>query len=815
MRFIKSWRFIIFIVCLALVLIPFLWLPLGEMDLGGDSNRLYYYDPMNFLKSFPLYGKMPEYIWQNTVSYFIIPFVLLLVFLKLILHSSYLLITVLNGAYLVAAFLSVYSIIIEIIPNKSKVNQIATRLAALVGGLCYVLSPITTENGWTKAFTVHSDFFLNPLFFLLFLKFIKTNKLFYLLLFLPVSFLFAQNFSPSPNFFAFFPLAFLYLCIYSLLEKKGIPIKKLTIFLSLFLMVHLFHLVPLVYSFLFNPNDLFHGFAATKGGQLNVGLNYFMSVLPYIRVTNNLLGLTPTDIISAYLKPIWIVMPVIVMVGFLCFRKYYQNKNERDYSYPITFIFFLILFFLVTAKVSNFGLEVYKSFFNIPGFTMFRDHWGKFSLTYVFFYTILFGQSLFYLLTFIPKKYKLVLCSGIIVFFIFSAFSFIRGDLIRIPIDPKYSFVTKSTLQMDPVYEQVLEYIRKDPIDGRFFTVPFNEFFYPMVSGREGGMYLGPSMISYLTGRSDINGYSALLPFTPTFLDLAKEKDYKTIENLFSILNIKYIFHNADESIYRYFPDFPYRSTREALPPDKNSIRNFLSELSVKEKKSFGDKYYIYELDDRIYLPHLYVATQANFYDWNKYFTTGDQFVYTTDAFYKNKADYERRSVYIEETDRNKLELKQDDKNIPSIIITKVNPTRYLVQVKDAVAPYTLVLSETFSPQWKLYEWTKGVDEPIIASYFDGAISETKPLNEWLYKDAFATWGKKSIAPARHVRANGYANAWVVTPEDVGNKGDYTLVVDYLPQQIFYVSMLISFFGILVVTLWLSLIGCRTIKKNK
>ena len=797
-----------------LFLVPFMWLKPGEMDLGGDSNRLYFYDPIHYLFNFQLGGKMPEYIWYNTVSYFMIPFVLLLVILKFILQSSYLVITILNGVYLVTAYLLVYFIVIEIIPKKSKINAAAIRLAALVAGLYYVLSPITTENGWTKAFTVHGDFFLNPLFFLLFLKFIKTNRLFYLLLFLPVSFFFAQNFSPSPNFFAFFPLAFVYLCIYSLIEKRGIPIRKLLTFLFLFLMVHLFHLLPLVHSFLFNPSDLFNRLATTEGGQFNTGLHYFMSVLPYIRLTNNFLAITPIEIIPAYLTPVWIVVPLVVMIGFLCFKKYCESKNERDYSYLLTFIFFLVLFFLVTAKVSYFGLELYKSFFTIPGFAMFRDNWGKFSYAYAFFYTILFGQSLFYLLIYIPKKYTAVLCSGILVFFVISAFPFIRGDLIRIPLDPKFPFETKPTLKMDPVYERVLEYIRKDPIDGRFFTVPFNEFFYPLVSGREGGMYQGPSMISYLTGRSDINGYSTLLPFTPTFLDLAKEKDYKTIENLFSILNIKYIFHNADESIYKYFPDFPYRSTREALPPDKESINIFLSHLSVTQKKSFNDKYFIYEVKDDIYLPHIYIATKKTFYDWNKYFKSGDEFVYTEGAFYKNSPDYDRRSVYIEESDRNKIILKEDDNNIPNIVITKVNPTRYLVQVKGAVDPYTLVLSETYSPLWKIYTWTKPVNEQTIASYFDGAISETNPLNKWLYKDTFAVWGKKSIADDKHMRANGYANAWVINPTDVGNKSDYMLVVDYLPQQIFYASMFISFSGIIIVIVWLSLFGFRSIKKS-
>jgi len=36
------------IISVILFFIPFFWLKPGEMDLGGDSTRLYFYDPVSF-----------------------------------------------------------------------------------------------------------------------------------------------------------------------------------------------------------------------------------------------------------------------------------------------------------------------------------------------------------------------------------------------------------------------------------------------------------------------------------------------------------------------------------------------------------------------------------------------------------------------------------------------------------------------------------------------------------------------------------------------------------------------------------------------
>jgi len=142
---------------------------------------------------------------------------------------------------------------------------------------------------------------------------------------------------------------------------------------------------------------------------------------------------------------------------------------------------------------------------------------------------------------------------------------------------------------------------------------------------------------------------------------------------------------------------------------------------------------------------------------------------------------------------------------IPRITFVKINPTKYRIKVEGAKEPYTLVFSESFHKGWKLYmsdQRPATSDQQygeVVASYFDGEIKEGTHRNTFLEKATFETWGKKPIAEDRHYLVNGYANSWYITPEDVGGREDYELIVEFWPQRLFYVGLFIS---------GLTLVGC-------
>lgn len=70
------------IITFILFLIPFFWLKPGEIDLGGDTSRLYYYDPAGYFQTNILYNVVSSGIGGEFLSYQFFPYMLFLIALK-------------------------------------------------------------------------------------------------------------------------------------------------------------------------------------------------------------------------------------------------------------------------------------------------------------------------------------------------------------------------------------------------------------------------------------------------------------------------------------------------------------------------------------------------------------------------------------------------------------------------------------------------------------------------------------------------------------------------------------------------------------
>ena len=53
-------RTIIIVICVLLFIVPFFWISPGELEMGGDSNRLFLYDPGSYLQVNALYSVEPQ-----------------------------------------------------------------------------------------------------------------------------------------------------------------------------------------------------------------------------------------------------------------------------------------------------------------------------------------------------------------------------------------------------------------------------------------------------------------------------------------------------------------------------------------------------------------------------------------------------------------------------------------------------------------------------------------------------------------------------------------------------------------------------------
>lgn len=95
----------------------------------------------------------------------------------------------------------------------------------------------------------------------------------------------------------------------------------------------------------------------------------------------------------------------------------------------------------------------------------------------------------------------------------------------------------------------------------------------------------------------------------------------------------------------------------------------------------------------------------------------------------------------------------------PQITFFKNDPTSYRVIVDNAKTPFILFFNQAFSAGWK-------------ASFEDG-------------KDVV-------ISGRKHFEIDGYANGWYID-----KKGNYTIDIEYMPQQYFYFGIIISLMALI------------------
>ncbi len=594
------------IIAFILFFIPFFWFKPGEINLGGDSSRLYFYDPLNYLKSFPLYGIAPSQTGEEMISYFFIPFVIFLLILKLIFQSPHVLINVFHGMMLTTGFVSVYLIISELIKNAGG-KGIIKEGAAIIGGLFYSLTPVIGFN-WDKSLVTHNQVFLNPLIFYLVLRSVLTGNRLFLIISVLITFIFSPNFSfiAAPAFFAFYPVSLLFIFLYAkAISSIKISLKSVLIGLFLFLLLHAYHLIPQLVTMFDVTSNL--NFRVFSHGELSQGRNQFLSALPNIKLIKNILAIPQLERPFIPFDFIFFIFPLIVTLAGIVIVRKEKNWNIQRKTYILLLLFFLVGFFFASGKITELGVTLYASFFSLPGFNMFRNFYGQFMYVFFFSYALIIGFSFYFLVSSLGKIRSIVGTAFISIAICIYGWPFINGSMVNLPIYQSNNI--KVPFKMDPEFEKVLDFIQKDRTDGKYLILPLTDFGYQMLAGTEGGMYIGPSAVGYLAGKNDFPGYVGFTPFADLFLKLAIEKDYTALKNILSIYNIKYIFYNEDPYIYNNFPKFPYESIRKAFPTQE-SYREFINNLDVDEKIRIG-KYHIYSIQEQGYLPHFYVPRKT------------------------------------------------------------------------------------------------------------------------------------------------------------------------------------------------------------
>ncbi len=753
-------RLVLFIATL-LFLVPFFWFPAGAMDIGGDGNRLYFYDPIAFIKNFSLYGVAPEgKALVNPASHAYLIYVLFIAIIKYIVGSPSVVISIFNGLKLSIGFLSVYFIVREFIQGgkRNERNFFTVDLPSILAGIFYT---VATGNEklivyWVKSLHSHDQVFLNPLLFLLLLRYLLTQNRWYMLGALLVSFIFSTNFAmiSAPPFFAFYPLALVFLILYvTLIRKVRIHFREIVLGLFLYLGLHAFHLVPELLAVFFNNT------VATSVVFKESGVNYFTAIRG--------LGLAVVGLFvpSPFPTLRWtsFIVPLIVILG--CFQSWKKNKELGLIS-----IFFFITFFLVTANITQIGVEFYKKLFFIPGFSMFRNFYLQWGYVFIFFYALLFGESLALILRKLKIKYVVLTSVGIAILLSIGYWPLLSGQAV----DGIHwgSNGVRTAMIIDPRYEQTLEFLKKLPDEGKIVMFPLTDNYMQVLFGLNNAAYVGPSTIPFLTGKKSFAGYQNFWPdpIPEEIMRLSREKNYEALNQIFSLFNIRYIFHNTDPRIYEEkFPIFPNQYMMTSLPKTQEEYKEFVKKFPVRQIYENGP-FQLFEFDERVYRPEVYIPDS----------------IYQADMLQRiEDKTLSFQSAFIDPTDckQNKTvsdfcSAKYDPPNV-SLSTTKVNPTRYTIRVTQSKnsAPFLLVFQNSYHKGWKL------------------SIDGDAPLGE-----------------DKQVLANKYANAWIVSEGDRKGKTEYTIVLNLETQKYFIYGLWITGFSFVVFMGW---VGNTIMNKRK
>ena len=767
LSFLRKYRLVL-LISLFLFIVPFFWFKPGTMDLGGDGTRLYFYDPQAFIKNGALYLVDPHGKGYLDPRQAYLVYVGLLAFIKHFVGSGHILIAIFNGITLSVGFLSIYFIVKEFIQADVRKRILSVELAAIVAGFFYIVAT-GSDNYiffWVKALHSHDQIFLNPLMFLLLLRFLLTRNNLYLLGALFVSFLFSTNFAmiSAPPLFAFYPIAMIFLLLYvSFIRKRKIFVKDLIFGTFLFLGLQMFHLLPEITS-LFDKSSVSNSLVFS--GSAGEGINFFKALLPNGMVSMSLLFPSQTE----QFRWLAFIVPLIILLGFL-----FQRKKSKELL--LTSLFFLITLFLVSANITGIGVGIYQLLFHIPGFSMFRHFFVQWAYIFMFFYAILFGLTLSLILSRLKKKYMAAFFIGILIIFVVGFWQFLNGKLVD-GINPGTNDV-KTAMIMPPAYEKTLDFIKELPDDGKILILPLSDNFNQVIyDSTNNAAYVGPSTISFLTGKKSFAGEQIFFPFPMNehVKRLARGKNYEALTQIFSLSNIRYIFYNSDPNAFKKkFITFPFFYIIEYFPKNQEEYKDFIKKFPVKLIYENGH-YQIFEFDPKVYRPEVYAPDSIYKFEFDpKVYRPED---YSADSVYKDemidairKHEISYKSVFIDSNTCQKNKIlayicgSTYEPPKAEITMKKINPASYTINVKqsETKSPFLLVFQNTFHQGWKL------------------SLDQNKPLSE-----------------DKHIAVNKYANAWVIPSDDRKGKTNYTLYLNLKNQKYAWYGLWITGISLLI-----------------
>jgi len=690
-----------------------------------------------------------------------------------------------------------------------------------LGGIIFVYSKFVftfTTFGWPilGIFSIGSALFL-IYYFILFINLKQKKYIIISALFSLGSFITIQ----------FSILSFLIIFIYILTSHlKASSIKSFCALLGLSFLINFWWIFPFFLARIFyhyNPYNL----------DLQKSVDFFMGLNKHAQVFGFQV-LQPGGGSAVSLQNS-IFSPIFHFIVFALFAVYLIVEKDKKRK-----LFFSVMTFIMLTLSFGGRSFLYSLLFRyFPLFFIFRDLAKFFPFLYIFLIIalLLLAQKF---LTKINKKYILI-----IIFISFVSFSF----LISWPLASGNLNEIIRPFELPKFYKNFFAYDTKDKMDGNILLLPVPDWFsgfewnksaYEMQNPLKNNLN-SPTIFDEFQGQNYTKNQMSLI-------NGLNGSELANFTKYFGLFNIKSVVLQQDQT-----SNTEGIKTEETMESYKETLFNKLVNY-FPNQKTFGSLKVFYLDNPENFIPHIYTPKNVIFSKRNidKIPNIVAQENYTT-----------RSAIFLLTQNQNnapaldKINGYAGKNSKPILEFKKINPTKYVVRIHQASEIFPLVFSENFHEGWRVYTTkiypggnyssqqnildnyqikdenrdyqatkeelgnyitnnlisrlnARGVD--FVSKNFQDTIQNNN-LPDGHFWD---TWFKKPIDNNNHLIANGYANSWTIDPvklcsekssdclKNTDGTYDFEIIIDFWPQRLFYVGLVISGFIVLSFMVYLS-----------
>ncbi len=713
-------KIVISIFCLATILIV-IWFRDGNI-MGTAEDSLIFYNISRFLPEsqyawmeHPGLGRVTVHLTAARPTYEALNFLQVLGF------PNYLIQALTFWFILVSAGLGVYLTVKEFFP------QLQNRYV-LLSVLFYLFNPLSLVNVWNRFLSDYIFAFgLLPIVTFIFIKGLKKKNYLWslvLVLVLPLySFAFTYLAFDILLWIFFFTLTLLFFVTNKELNARIFYIKYFFLTLLLFSLTNLWWIGQLMSLKLFKNIH-----SSVLNFDISGNLDILDALSKKMGNLSDIFRLTNASFLNE--NSLWWVktfhsLPFVIMQYLITSLILYSIiRGIRNKSVLILGGLFFVSIYLAKGINPPFG-ELYKLIFtSVPFLQVFRNPFEKASFILALSATLLIGFSVFNLVRQLPKKFGNLLYFGLLCFIVLVwGFPFYTGWVFTSPDPPTNNYKVGYKVKVPHYYHEADGWLKGKGDNFRFIGFPLGDegITYNWEKGYSGvelstALFATPGILH----NTAVPYYHELVPHIQKTL-LSQDNFLK----LANVLNVKFLF-------IRHDIDYKLRKMENPAIIDKNFAERQKNN-QIKKVANFGQLSFWENMQwkDRTFYPGRRIVKSSN-----------DQQVSELTA-----------------VDVNEDEVLMDAKNIQalnsesevSISYEKINPTRYIVHVKNA-SPFILVFSELFNNAWQAF-------------YEDNKLD-------------------------KHFRVNFYANGWYIE-----RRGNYDILIEFIPQRLLLAGEKISSFS--------------------